>query len=347
MSTAARLEELRAKVEEPFLVLDPVNVRYLTGFKSSNPALLVTPDGAQLFSDFRYAEAGRAIEGVEFVEVTRTMVKVLAERLEGRVGFEADFVTYDGYETLRSGGAELVPRKDVVQALRAVKDEAEIGTIRRAAEITDEVYARFAKEPAVGKSEAELAWRIEQLFRECGADGLSFPVIVATGPNGARPHAVPGERVLEPGQLVVVDSGCTVDGYCSDCTRTFSTGSLPGELADAYALCLEAQRTGLEAVRAGVTGIDADAAARSVIADAGLGEAFGHGLGHGVGLEIHEAPRLSRESPDALRAGQIVTVEPGIYLEGNGGVRIEDLTVVRDDGVEILSHFTKDLVELG
>jgi Xaa-Pro aminopeptidase len=339
-----RLDRLRGSLEEPLLVTHGLNVRYLVGFQSSNAALLVEPDRARLFSDFRYAEAARAVEGAEFVETKRSLFASLAELLDGRIGFEADAVSYASWETLGSGGLDLVPRRGLVEVLRAVKDERELDAIRRAARITSEAYARFAEESFVGRSERELAWRLDGLFHELGANGPAFETIVASGPDAARPHARPTDREVEAGETVVVDAGALVDGYCADCTRTFATGPLPDALKDAYGACLEGQLAGLEAVRSGVTGVDADAAARERIEAAGLGEEFGHGLGHGVGLDVHEAPRLSRESTDTLAAGNVVTVEPGVYLEGLGGIRIEDLVIVEDGGAEVLTGFTKDLV---
>jgi Xaa-Pro aminopeptidase len=339
-----RLERLRTGLEEPLLVSNAVNVRYLTGFDSSNAALLVEPDRVRLFSDFRYADAARAVDGVEFVETKRSLFASLAELLEGRIGFEADAVSYGSWETLSADGLELVPRRGLVEALRAVKDDSELDAVRRAGEITSEAYARFADEPFIGRTERELAWRLEALFHELGADAPAFESIVASGENAARPHARPTDRQVGAGETVVIDAGVIVDGYCSDCTRTFATGPLPNELTDAYAACLEGQLAGLEAVLPRTTGVDADAAARERIEAAGLGEKFGHGLGHGVGLAVHEAPRLSRESTDTLAAGNVVTVEPGVYLEGLGGIRIEDLVIVREEGPEVLTSFTKDLV---
>jgi Xaa-Pro aminopeptidase len=340
----SRVDNLRASLEEPLLVSNPVNVRYLTGFASSNAALLVEPERVRLFSDFRYAEAARAVEGVEFVETKRSLVAALAELLEGKVGFEADAVSYTAWETLKAGGLALVPRRGLVEALRAVKDEGELDATRHAGEITSEAYARFAEERFVGRTERDLAWRLDGLFHELGAQAPAFETIVASGPNGARPHARPTDREIGAGETVVIDAGAMVASYCADCTRTFATGPLPDELKDAYAACLEGQLAGLEAVRAGVTGVDADAAAREKIEAAGLGEKFGHGLGHGVGLEVHEAPRLSRESTDTLAAGNVVTVEPGVYLEGLGGIRIEDLVIVTENGAEVLTSSTKDPV---
>jgi Xaa-Pro aminopeptidase len=340
----SRIDRLRASLEEPLLVTNGVNVRYLVDFSSSNAALFVEPERVRLFSDFRYAEAARAVEGVEFIETKRSLVSSLAGLLERTVGFEADAVSYASWEVLRAGGLELVPRRGLVEALRAIKDESELEAIRRAGEITSEAYARFAGERFVGRTERELAWRLDELFHEFGAHAPAFETIVASGPNAARPHARPTDRTMEAGETVVVDAGAMVDGYNADCTRTFATGPLPDELESAYAATLEAQLAGLEATRAGVTGVDADEAARDKIEAAGFGGNFGHGLGHGVGLEVHEAPRLSRESTDTLVAGNVATVEPGVYLEGLGGIRIEDLVVVTDGEPEVLTSFGKDLI---
>jgi len=339
-----RVERLRPSLEEPLLVASGANIGYLVGFSSSNAALVVEPDRTLLFSDFRYAEAGRAVEGVEFVETKRQVWAELAERLSGTFGFEADAMTYTQYEMLAAGGLELVPRRGLVEALRAVKEEPELEAIRAAGAITSQAYERFAEEPFIGRSERELAWRLDSLFVELGAEGPAFDTIVAAGANSAKPHVQPSDQKVEPGQTVVIDAGALVDGYCSDCTRTFWTGPLPQRLQEAYEACLRGQLAGLEAVTAGTSGVDADAAARSVIDAAGFGDRFGHGLGHGVGVEIHEAPRLSRESTDTLVVGNVVTVEPGIYLEGLGGIRIEDLVIVRDGEPEILTTSTKEPV---
>jgi len=340
----ARVVGLRASLEEPLLVAAPANVRYLVGFSSSNAALLVEPERVRLFSDFRYAEAGRAVADVEFVETKRDLFTDLADQLEGRIGFEGDALTYTQYARLAAGGLELVPRHGLVEGLRVVKDDGELQAIRAAGAITSEALERFAGERFTGRTERELAWVLDGLFHELGAEGPSFETIVAGGENAARPHSRPTDRVLKPGETVVIDAAARLDGYCADCTRTFATGALPERLQEAYEVCLAAQLAGLDAVRAGTGGIEADAAARAVIEAAGFGEEFGHGLGHGLGIEVHEAPRLSRESHDTLAAGNVVTVEPGIYLQGLGGIRIEDLVVVRDGEPEILTTFRKELV---
>jgi Xaa-Pro aminopeptidase len=339
-----RVRRLQESLEEPLLVTNPTNVLYLVGFKSSNAALLVAPDDVRLFTDFRYAEAARAVDGVRVEETKRSLLKNLAELLSGPIGFEADFVSYSGYETLRAGAIEPVPRRGLVERLRAVKDEGELAALKEACEITDRVYERLTDERFVGRTERDLAWTIEQLFHEEGAESVAFETLVASGPNSARPHARAGDREIGRGETVIVDTGCTVRGYASDYTRTFATGPLDEDVADAYAVVLAAQEAGLEAVRAGVTGFDADAAARLVVEGSNFAGRFGHGLGHGLGLQVHEAPRLSTESTDTLAPGNVVTVEPGIYLEGRAGIRIEDDVVVTADGLANYTGFRKDLI---
>jgi Xaa-Pro aminopeptidase len=340
----ARVQKLVETLEEPLIVTGAANVRYLTGFVSSNVAVVVDPERVRLFTDFRYATAARAVPDVEFVQTRRQVIAHMAEELSGTFAFESAHLTYASYEELRDGGLELVPRQGLVESLRAVKDDGELEKIRAATAITNEAYGRFAEERFVGRSELELAWRMTSLLHELGAEDVSFPTIVAGGANGAQPHADPSERVIEPNTTVVVDAGAVRDGYCSDCTRTFATGDLPDELGSAYDLCLEAQLKGLEAARAGTGGKETDAAARSVIADAGLGEKFGHGLGHGVGIDVHEAPAVAATSTDTLVENNVCTIEPGIYLEGVGGIRIEDLVVITDGEPEILTSFPKELV---
>ena len=298
----------------------------------------------RLFTDFRYAEAARAVDGVDFEETKRALLWDLAHRLSGPIGFEADFVSYAGYETLKAGAIEPMPRRGFVERLRAVKDEEELASIGRACEIADRVYERLSEEPFIGRTELQVAWTIEQLFHDEGADALAFETIVASGPNSARPHARASEREIRSGETVIVDAGCVVDGYASDYTRTFTTGPVDGVIKEAYAVVLAAQEAGLEALRPGIAGVDADAAARSVIDQTSFAGTFGHGLGHGLGIEVHEVPRLSTESTDTLASGNVVTVEPGIYLEGRAGIRIEDDVTVIDGGIRNFTTVRKDLV---
>ena len=342
-----RLERLTAALEDPLLVTTPVNVRYLTGFESTNAAVLVAQDHVRLFTDFRYAEAARNVEGVEFVETERNILRGISPHLDGRLAFEAAHMTYAGWDLLRTAGHDLVPTTGVVERLRAVKDDDELEAIRAASEITNEAYARIAEQRFVGRSERELGFAFDAIQQELGAHANAFPTVVASGPNAAVPHHHSSERVIRENETVVIDAGASVGGYASDCTRTFATGALSDELRRAYDVCLEAQVEGLANVAPGISGRDADAGARGVIDDAGLGAYFGHGLGHGVGLMVHEAPTLRPESHDVLAENNVVTVEPGIYLPGVGGIRIEDLVVVREDAPVVLTSFTKELITVG
>ncbi len=346
MSAGSRIERLAALLDEPLLVTSAVNVRYLTGLQSSNASLLVEPEGeATLYTDFRYAQKARALEGVRFEQTARAVVADLATRLAGRtIWIEGHVLTVASLETLRAGGVQAVPQQGLVERLRAVKDAGEIATLRQAAGISDAVFGALAEERFTGRTEVELAWRIRELFHEHGSSELSFDTMVAAAENGASPHSDNRDVAMQPNATVIVDVGCRVDGYASDCTRTFATGDLPDELARAYEICRDAQLRGLEAMGPGVSGRDADAAARDAIAAAGFGDHFGHGLGHGIGLEVHEAPVARPESTDTLEAGNVLSCEPGIYLPALGGVRIEDMVLIADDGRERLTHFGKELI---
>jgi Xaa-Pro aminopeptidase len=345
---SSRIERLRGLLEEPLLVTNLVNVLYLTGFESSNAALLVEPDRARLFTDFRYIESARAVEGVEAVQTKRAVISWLCENLSGRVGFEANVMPWSYVEQLREAGIDLVPRKGLVEQLRAVKDDGELETFRRACAITDRMFERLVSEVSfVGRRERDIAWDITRIYHEEGAEEPAFESIVGSGPTGAKPHGRAGDRVIGEGELVVIDTGCKVAGYQSDYTRTLATGELDGEMREAYDVVRAAQQAGLDAIRAGISGVEADAAARSVIEASDFAGTFGHGLGHGLGLDVHEAPRLSTESSDTLAAGNVVTVEPGVYLEGRFGIRIEDDVIVTEDGIENPVRFTKELVTVG
>jgi Xaa-Pro aminopeptidase len=348
-----RIERLRGLLDglgvASFLATKPVNIRYLTGFDSSNAALVVGRGRVVVATDGRYVEAAEGVAGAEVLLADRDLLGWLGARLSEvatpPVAFEADHVTVAGLGSLSQDGTELVQTTGAVNGLRAVKDQAELDAIRRAARVTDAAYERLAREALVGRAEADVAWWMERALRDEGAEGLAFPVIVASGPNAARPHHHPGRRKIGPGETVIVDAGAQVGGYCADCTRTFATGPLPDSLRRAYALCRSAQESSLAAVRAGATASDLDAIARTEIEKSGLAPVL-HGLGHGVGLEVHEQPVLRPTSADTLAERNVVTVEPGVYLAGEGGVRIEDLVVVGEKGPEILSGFTKDLLTL-
>jgi len=342
-----RLESQLAERElDRMLVTDLTNVRYLTGFTGTNGACVCGPDVRLFLTDFRYTErAAVEVEGWETVTVTNDWLGGIAEHLQGRVGFEDDHMSVRLLEKLTGKlpeGVEMVAAGGRVEELRRVKDEAELAAIEEASKLADEVWRWSVEQGLAGRAEREVARAAEARIREHGGDP-SFPAIVAAGPNGALPHAEPGEREIGRGELVVFDMGAQLDGYCSDGTRTYATGD-PGEEAIAvYEVVREAQRASLDAIEACVKGEDVDKVAREVIDAAGHGDRFGHGLGHGVGLEVHEAPRLSLRSDDVLAAGEVVTVEPGIYLPGKLGVRIEDLVVVTEDGIRNLSSLPKEL----
>lgn len=335
-----RAERLSAAVTEAgldsLLVTDLTNIRYLSGFAGTNGACLVGPGSHVFLTDFRYAErAATEIEGWTVEIVTGEWLGGLAKRLEGRVGIEDDHVTVRTAAKLAEAAGDTVELVDAggkVEALRRIKETSEINRIAAAAELTDELYNETMERGLIGKTEAEISAHVVARMREEGAEP-SFPPIVASGPNGASPHAEPGPREVGKSELVTIDMGATLDGYCSDCTRTFATGMLEDRAAEIYEVTLKANDEALEAVRAGAIASDVDAVARNIIDAAGYGENFGHGLGHGVGLEVHEGPRLGTRSEDVLAVGEVVTVEPGIYIPGFTGLRIEDLVVVGEAGI--------------
>jgi Xaa-Pro aminopeptidase len=346
-----RLAELVVERElDCLLATHLVNVRYLSGFGGTNGACICGPDTRLFLTDFRYSErAAEEVEGWEVVTLKDDWLESLAGQLTGKVGFEDDHMAVRAHgklERLVAEGVVLVAAGGMVEQLRRVKDERELATIGAAAALADEVYGWAIEQGLSGRSEREVARAAEARIRELGGEP-SFPPIVAAGPNGALPHAEPGDREIGGGELVVFDMGAQVDGYCSDCTRTFATGE-PGDAArEVYELVREGQAAALDALAAGKEAKAVDAVPRELIADAGHGDRFGHGLGHGVGLEVHEAPRLSSRSDDTLRAGNVVTIEPGVYLPGEFGVRIEDLVVVTENGHRNLSGLPKELQVVG
>jgi Xaa-Pro aminopeptidase len=348
MTRGERLGELVGERDlEMLFVSDLTNVRYLTGFTGTNGACLVGPELRLFFTDFRYTERAAEEVGAEWErpEGERELLPQIAKRMRGRVGFEDGKLSVRQLKRLRevvTDEVELEPAGDLVEELRAVKEPEEIEQIAAAAELTDGVYRWALERGLAGKAEREVARACEARIRELGAEP-SFPPIVAAAANGALPHAEPGEREIGPDELVVFDMGALLDGYCSDCTRTFATGEPGDEAREVYELVREAQAAALEAVKPGAGGKEVDAVPRQLIDAAGHGERFGHGAGHGVGLEVHEGPRLAASSEDTLREGNVVTVEPGVYLPGRFGVRIEDLVVVTADGHRNLSGLAKGL----
>jgi Xaa-Pro aminopeptidase len=343
-----RLVELITERElDQLFVSDLVNVRYLTGFTGTNGACLVGREELVFFTDFRYTERAAHEVGPEWErpEAERELVPQIAAKMSGTVGFEDAKLSVRQLARLEAAVGEdvdLVPAGDLVEQLRAVKEPEEIERMTAASELADDVFRWALEGGLAGRTEGDVARACEARIRELGAEP-SFPPIIAAGENGARPHAEPGEREIGSGELVVFDMGAQLDGYCSDGTRTFATGEPGDEAREVYDLVLAAQLAALGAIRAGATGKEVDAVAREMIAEAGHGDHFGHGLGHGVGLEVHETPRLATTSEDELREGNAVTVEPGIYLPGRFGVRIEDLVVLSGDGYRNLSGTSKDL----
>ena len=356
---ADRLARLVAERElDALLVREPANLRWLTGFTGTNGLAVVDagPDGRRTFvTDFRYVEraAEEVGEAFERREGERDLLDglgdVLPDRRPLRLGFDDAHLSVRDHRRLGEAleGVELVAAGGLVEALRAVKDAREVAAIRAAAALADEALRAALDGGLAGRSERDFALALEDEMRRRGAQSPSFPSIVAAGPHSALPHAEPRDVAIPAGTLVVVDWGAQLDGYCSDCTRTFATGELDAETEEVYEVVRRAQASALSAVRAGPTGREVDAVAREAIAQAGYGERFGHGLGHGVGLEVHEEPRLSKASDAPLQAGNVVTVEPGVYLPGKFGVRIEDLVVVTDDGTEVLSSYPKELTRIG
>jgi Xaa-Pro aminopeptidase len=351
----ARLGRLITDAQLDALIVEgAANLRYLAGYTGSNGLALVRADGGgRFYTDFRYASqvAEEVDDAFECEIVTGELLDAMAGALgAGRVGFDDTRTTVSRRARLgelAAASVELVAAVGLVERMRAVKDEREVELIAAAAALIDELFGWLFGGRLSGRTERELAISLEHEMRLRGASAPSFASIVAGGAHAALPHAQPRDAPIEPGTLVTFDIGALVDGYCSDCTRTVAVGEPSARAREVYEVVLRAQLAGLEAIAPGVSGRDADAQARAVIEQAGYGEFFGHGLGHGVGLEIHEAPRLSRISGEQeLVAGNVVTVEPGIYLPGELGVRIEDLTVVRAEGPQLLSSFTKELLVL-
>jgi Xaa-Pro aminopeptidase len=351
---SARVDGLAAAVEEQGLdalvITNLPNVRWATGFTGTNGAAIIGPDIRVFLTDFRYVEqASEQVPDYERVRAGRDLLADVAARLYGSVGFEDQWLSVRAHGRLRDAvgdGVELVPASGIVERLREVKEPYELDAMRAAAAIADQAYAELAEAGIGGRTERQIAAALEIRMRELGAEDRSFPAIVASGAHGALPHAVPRDLAVERDTFMIVDMGCIVDGYCSDCTRTFATGSVGDDALAVYDLVAQAQLAGLDAVRAGADCRAVDSAARAIIDDAGHAEHFGHGLGHGVGLEVHEGPRLAQTAVGTLQAGNTVTVEPGVYLPDVLGVRIEDLVAVTDAGCEIIGGFTKSLVVL-
>ena len=334
------------------LVTRFVNVRYLTGFTGTYGQLLSVPGGGVFLTDSRYEEQSRReVPDLRRVIYPQKLASALAEAAAaegvGRIGFEAGGMTYRAWKELSDlEGIELRPLEDEVEGLRWAKDAEEVDRLERAQEVTDAAFDRLIGKLAEGVTERQVAFELDLAMREIGAERVGFDTIVAFGKNAAEPHHGPSDRGLRRGDVVKMDFGCVVDGYHSDMTRTVALGEPESRLREIHEVVLRAQLAGIGAVRQGITGQDADRTARSVIEEAGLGDRFGHSLGHGVGLEIHEGPSLRAGSRDVLPEGAVVTVEPGVYVPGLGGVRIEDAVVVGPEGCRPLPRTPKDLLVL-
>ena len=356
LNIANRLKRLRQSLDEReidgIFVSQPENRYYLSGFDGSSGYLLITPQNTVLATDFRYTEQARAqAPDYQIFQLTGSLPDWFPRLVTGldlnRLGFEAGHITFAMYqqlsETLKKAQLQLklVPVDGLVESLRAIKEPEEIELITRAAEMTDKALEYIEDIARVGMTEKEVAWEIEKFLRQNGSQKLPFEIIVASGPNSALPHARPSQRQIGSGEPVVFDIGARFGGYASDLSRTICLGAADDTFKKVYDTVLGAQLAALAIIKEGMSGDEADSLARTVIEQAGYGEAFGHGLGHGVGLAPHEQPRLGPNSTEPLTSGMVFTVEPGIYLSGWGGVRIEDLVVMENGGIRVLSKVKK------
>ena len=359
MSIIQRLQRLRVLVNEKeldaLLISHSDNVRYLSGFTGSSGWLLISERNAVLATDFRYTEQAKG-ESPDF-EITQTKQQ-LRDWLPGvvtdfrwhKLGFEASYVSYDSYHNVneaiktRQVNLELIPTTGIVEQLRSIKEPGELALIKKAAELTDAVFEQAKAVIRPGIMEKEAAWEIEKSFRQAGSEGIPFEIIVASGSNSALPHARPTEKAIRSDEPVLIDMGAKINGYCSDFSRTIFLGKPSKTLRDIYDVVIEAQAAAIEGIESNMDASQADHFARSVIEQAGYGDSFGHGLGHGVGLAVHESPTLNPSSSDSLTDGMVFTIEPGIYLAGQGGVRIEDLVVLENGKVKMLSQGNKNLL---
>ncbi|XID90307.1 M24 family metallopeptidase [Paenibacillaceae bacterium WGS1546] len=354
---ARRLELVRQRLSasnlDGLLVTNPHNRKYMTGFSGSAGYVLVTQDQALLLTDFRYTDqAAEQAKAYEVVKHAARPADTIADALRTagvrRLGFEHNHVTYASYEAYREqfAGVELAPAGGIVEELRAIKDEREIGCIRKAVELTELAFDHILGVLKPGMSELDVSAELEYAMRRAGAPSSAYATIVASGERGALPHGLASGKRLARGELVTLDFGASCEGYCADLTRTVCLGTPSEKQKELYAIVLEANRAALEGLKPGMSGKDGDSLARTVIAERGYGPNFGHGLGHAFGLEIHEPVRLSQQSDDILRPGMALTVEPGIYVPGFGGVRIEDDIVVTETGIEVLTKSNKELIVL-
>ncbi|CAM3804041.1 M24 family metallopeptidase [Mesobacillus zeae] len=351
-----KLKKLRSRFEElnikGMLITSEYNRRFISGFTGSSGAVLITEEKALFITDFRYTEqAAKQCEGFEIVRHSGALLEeagIQSGKLGiGRLGFEEEHMSFSSYRVLdKKTEAELVPVSGEIEKLRLIKTDAEIKILKEAAEIADRAFEHIIKFIRPGLTELDVSNELEFFMRKQGASSSSFDIIVASGIRSALPHGVASDKVIEHGDMVTLDYGAYYKGYISDMTRTVAVGQPADKLREIYDVVLQAQLRGLEGIKPGLTGREADALTRDYISGKGFGEYFGHSTGHGIGLEVHEGPSLSMKSDTVLEAGMAVTVEPGIYIPGLGGVRIEDDTIVTKDGNEKLTHSTKELIIL-
>ena len=354
-----RLLRLRVAVKEKGLdaifISQPDNIRYLSGFTGSSGWLLISNRNAILATDFRYVEqAEKESPDFEIIQVKQQLHDwlpgIVTDFRWHKLGFEANYISYDSYYKVdeeiktRQVNLELIPTTGIVEKFRSVKETEELALIKKAAELTDAVFEQAKALIRPGIMEKEAAWEIEKIFRQGGSEGIPFEIIVASGPNSALPHARPTEKIIRSHEPVLIDMGARINGYCSDFSRTIFLGKPNKTFSDIYDVVLRAQTTAIEKIKSNMDASQADHFARSAIEQAGYGDCFGHGLGHGVGLVVHESPTINPSSSDSLTNGMVFTIEPGIYLAGQGGVRIEDLVVLENGKVKVLSKGNKNLL---
>ncbi|EOB2765556.1 M24 family metallopeptidase [Enterococcus hirae] len=351
-----RVEKLRKKMQEEnldsFLITSPYNLRYLTNFTGTTGLAVITLEKAFFITDFRYTEQAAAqAQGFEIIKNVGPIFEEVADLVQKEglreLGFEETTVSFLEYSVLEEIiDAQLIPISGMIEELREIKDEEEIAIIEKACSIADLAYDHILKMIQPGMTEIEVANQLDFYMRSLGASGVSFETIVASGLRSAMPHGVASKKIIEPGDLITIDFGCYYEGYVSDMTRTFAIGDPGEQLKEIYQIVLEAQLAVLEVAKPGVTGKQLDAVARDYITKHGYGEAFGHSTGHGIGLEIHEGPNVSVRAEKQFVPGNIITDEPGIYLPGIGGVRIEDDLLITSDGNRVLTHSPKELIIL-
>ncbi|WP_151734331.1 M24 family metallopeptidase [Paenibacillus tengchongensis] len=352
-----RISKLRTVLQEQgldaMLITSGINRRYLSGFTGSSGYVLVTGDESYLLTDFRYmTQAPQQAKGLKVVEHAAKFIDSVRELLPVssnlRIGFEQDDVTFSAYTAYAEAlqPAVLVPVSKAVENIRMFKDEEELAVMQRAADLADKTFRHILNVVKPGMTERDVDLEMEFFMRSHGATASSFDTIVASGERSAMPHGVASDRVIQGNELITFDFGALLDGYCSDLTRTIAVGTPDPKLKEIYDIVLEAQLHALANIKPGMTGRECDALTRDIITRYGYGEYFGHSTGHGLGMEVHEWPRLSKLSDDVMKPGMVVTVEPGIYLAGLGGVRIEDDIVITETGIQLLTHSSKDYLIL-